>query len=69
MKFIWPFLLKQMHEREAKIADGLTAAEKGQETLAEAKQMQNSVVMKLLRRQRSMQKLREKGYFKVHRRR
>ncbi len=38
MKFVWPFLLKQMKEREAKIADGLAAAEKGQQTLSEAQQ-------------------------------
>ena len=34
MKFVWPFLLKQMQDREARIADGLAAAEKGQKTLA-----------------------------------
>lgn len=38
MKFVWPFLLKQMKDREARIADGLAAAEKGQETLVEAQQ-------------------------------
>ena len=36
MKFVWPLLLEQMREREARIADGLAAAEKGQATLAEA---------------------------------
>ncbi len=36
MKFVWPFLLKAMEDREARIADGLAAAEKGQETLVEA---------------------------------
>ena len=36
MKFVWPLLLKQMQDREAKIADGLAAAEKGQKALEEA---------------------------------
>ena len=35
-KYIWPYLLKQMHDREARIADGLAAAEKGQEALVQA---------------------------------
>ena len=38
MKFVWPYLLKQMEDREARIADGLAAAEKGQEALVEAEQ-------------------------------
>ncbi len=38
MKFVWPFLLKQMKEREARIADGLAAAEQGQKDFAEAQQ-------------------------------
>ncbi|MEX2353236.1 MAG: F0F1 ATP synthase subunit B [Gammaproteobacteria bacterium] len=38
MKFVWPLLLKQMQDREAKIADGLSAAEKGQEALVQAQQ-------------------------------
>ena len=33
MKFIWPFLLKQMKERETRIADGLAAGEKGHHEL------------------------------------
>lgn len=36
MKIVWPFLLKAMQDREARIADGLAAAEKGQATLVEA---------------------------------
>lgn len=36
MKFVWPFLIKAMHDRETRIADGLAAAEKGQVALAEA---------------------------------
>lgn len=33
MKFVWPVLLKAMEEREAKIADGLAAAERGRHEL------------------------------------
>ncbi|NKB36624.1 MAG: F0F1 ATP synthase subunit B [Gammaproteobacteria bacterium] len=36
MKFVWPFLLQAMEERETRIADGLAAAEKGQLALTEA---------------------------------
>ena len=38
MKFVWPMLLKQMQEREARITDGLAAAEQGQKDFAEAQQ-------------------------------
>lgn len=38
MKFVWPLILKQMQDREAKIADGLAAAEQGQQELAEAEE-------------------------------
>lgn len=38
MKFVWPFMLKHMQDRETRIADGLAAAEKGQITLAEAEE-------------------------------
>ena len=30
MKFVWPPIMNALHERKAKIADGLAAAEKGQ---------------------------------------
>ena len=42
MKFIWPPLIKALHERREKIADGLAAAEKGRRELelAEHKAMQ-----------------------------
>ena len=36
MKFIWPFIIKAMEDRETRIADGLAAAEKGQVALTEA---------------------------------
>ena len=37
MKFIWPLILEAMDEREQKIANGLAAAEQGQQDLAQAK--------------------------------
>lgn len=36
MKFVWPFIIKAMEDRETRIADGLAAAEKGQVALSEA---------------------------------
>ncbi|WP_029888507.1 F0F1 ATP synthase subunit B [Polycyclovorans algicola] len=36
MKYVWPPIMKAMEEREAKIRDGLAAAEKGKAALAEA---------------------------------
>ena len=38
MKYVWPLLLSQMEEREARIADGLAAAEQGQKDFAEAQE-------------------------------
>lgn len=38
MKFVWPFMLKAMQDREARIADGLAAAEQGQKDFAEAQE-------------------------------
>ncbi|MGY8813564.1 MAG: F0F1 ATP synthase subunit B [Gammaproteobacteria bacterium] len=40
MKFVWPYILQMMQDRETKIADGLAAAEKGQESLVEAEKRQ-----------------------------
>lgn len=37
MKYVWPYLLKQMKDREARIADGLVAADKAQQALSNAK--------------------------------
>lgn len=37
MKYVWPPLMQALEERQAKIADGLAAAEKGQKELEEAK--------------------------------
>lgn len=36
MKFVWPFLLNAMQEREKKIADGLDAANRAQRDLEQA---------------------------------
>lgn len=36
MKFVWPLLLKQMQEREKRIADGLAFAEEGDKKLKDA---------------------------------
>ena len=38
MKFVWPFMLKAMQDREKRIADGLAAAEQGQKDFAEAQE-------------------------------
>jgi F-type H+-transporting ATPase subunit b len=38
MKFVWPPIMKALHERRTKIADGLAAAEKGQHEEELAKQ-------------------------------
>lgn len=36
MKFVWPPVIKALHERQAKIADGLAAAEQGKQELKTA---------------------------------
>lgn len=36
MKYVWPHLLSKMDERQARIADGLAAAERGRKALSEA---------------------------------
>lgn len=38
MKFVWPLLLGMIEAREKRIADGLAAAEKGDQKLVEAEQ-------------------------------
>ena len=38
VKFIWPPMIKALDERSQKIADGLAAAERGKQELAEANQ-------------------------------
>jgi F-type H+-transporting ATPase subunit b len=44
MKFIWPPLLEAIEERQQKIADGLAAADKGQERLEQASAEAESII-------------------------
>ena len=44
MKWIWPPLLNAMQARERKIAEGLAAAEKGEQELAEARGKADAIV-------------------------
>ncbi len=44
MKFVWPLLLKQMQDREARIADGLAAAEQGHKDFAEAQEKSSAEI-------------------------
>jgi F-type H+-transporting ATPase subunit b len=44
MKWVWPFILGAMDEREKKIAQGLAAAEKGEEALAAARGQADEIV-------------------------
>ena len=44
VRFIWPFLLNAIDERQKKIAEGLAAADKGQKDLAEAKSAAGDIV-------------------------
>lgn len=39
MKFVWPPLIQAMRDRQKKIADGLAAAAKGQQELAQAENL------------------------------
>jgi F-type H+-transporting ATPase subunit b len=43
-KFIWPPLIKAIEERQAKIADGLAAADRSQKELAQAEDKVNEVL-------------------------
>jgi len=44
MTFVWPLILGMMEERSRKIAQGLAAAEKGQQELAQARERADSIV-------------------------
>ena len=44
MKFIWPPLLEAIEERQEKIAEGLAAADMGQESLEKAKAEAESII-------------------------
>jgi len=44
MKFIWPPIMAAIEERQVEIADGLAAAERGQQSLAKAKAEADEIV-------------------------
>jgi F-type H+-transporting ATPase subunit b len=44
MKFGWPHILAAIEERQKKIAEGLAAAERGEKSLAEAKNSANDII-------------------------
>ena len=44
MKFIWPPVMNAIEERQTKIADGLAAAERGQQSLDSAKEQAAAIV-------------------------
>jgi F-type H+-transporting ATPase subunit b len=44
MKFVWPIILGAMEERSRKIAQGLAAAEKGEESLTQARERADAIV-------------------------
>jgi len=44
MRFIWPHILNAMEERSRKIAQGLAAAEKGEQELSEARDKADAIV-------------------------
>ncbi|MDB6092333.1 MAG: hypothetical protein JWN85_5117 [Gammaproteobacteria bacterium] len=44
MKFVWPIILGAMEERSKKIAQGLAAAEQGEQALAQARERAEAIV-------------------------
>lgn len=44
MKFGWPHILAAIEDRQRKIAEGLAAAERGEKSLAEAKNSANDII-------------------------
>lgn len=44
MKFGWPSIIAAIEERQKKIAEGLAAAERGEKSLAEAKNSANDII-------------------------
>jgi F-type H+-transporting ATPase subunit b len=44
MRFVWPMILGPLEERSRKIAQGLAAAEKGEQSLAEARDRVDAIV-------------------------
>src|SRR2546430_439479 len=44
MKFVWPMILGPMEERSKRIAQGLAAADKGEQSLAHAREQAEAIV-------------------------
>jgi F-type H+-transporting ATPase subunit b len=44
MKFVWPMILEPMEERAQKIAQGLAAADKGEQALTHAKEQADGII-------------------------
>lgn len=44
MKFVWPPVIRAMHERQKRISDGMAAAERGARELNQAKQQSDAVL-------------------------
>jgi F-type H+-transporting ATPase subunit b len=44
MKFVWPMILGPMEERSKKIAEGLAAADRGEQSLAKARDEADAIV-------------------------
>ena len=44
MKFVWPMILGPMEERSKKIAQGLAAADRGEQSLAHAKEQADAII-------------------------
>ena len=44
MKFVWPMILGPMEERSKKIAQGLAAADKGEQSLVHAKEQADGII-------------------------
>jgi F-type H+-transporting ATPase subunit b len=50
MKWVWPPILNAMEERSRKIAEGLAAADKGEQELAEARSKADAIVREVRER-------------------
>lgn len=44
MRYIWPYIMNAIEERQTRIADGLAAAERGQQSLDEARRTAETVI-------------------------
>lgn len=54
MKWIWPVILGAMEERERKIAQGLAAAQQGEQSLAQARDQADAIVREARERAREI---------------